>query len=423
VESIFRGVAAAARTEGGRLHELQELAQLVAEKVSDRLFPLAEELAIDICRTCSAEIGAILEGAKPPSRQNLHLREARQIRQQKQIQREVTGAQLTQLRREAAARVIEAPSTEPESLTPLLDEETAAEELEFWGPNTTHEKYKLELLKLLKEPWGHKNRRRFGSFPFSVKFAFLLACHSRPALDIARQFIPLPSYETIQKYYDMPLRTVERGLSDLALLKEQIQLSMSTTELPRGSFVSIAVDAMAMNHDSSYLPGKDSENEFVIYVQPLDRRYSCWPLHVMPHPSGRATEEVLGAMKAARDELTAQGFVVKFECSDGDAGHNQSHRAFFSEWYPHFLDNGLKGALDYAAGRDAIPAGDFLHLLKTFLNKVKNHLIVMSPDCLQTAVSVADLESLLHLGRPLSDKSAVGRMRDSYAMLLFSISN
>jgi hypothetical protein len=252
----------------------------------------------------------------------------------------------------------------------------------------------------------------------------LLACHSRPALDIARQFLPLPSYETDQKYYDSEFRAVELGLSDLAVLKDQIARSMQTTSLPSGSFVSIAVDAMAMNPDSSYLPANHSDNEFVIYVQPLDRRHSCWPLHVMPHPSGRATEDVLGAMEAARAALTAQGLVVKFECSDGDAGHNQSHRAFFNGWYPHFLDHGFSGALEYAAGCETpIPVGDFLHLLKTFLNKVKNHLIVMSPDCLATAVSVVDLESVLKLGRPLSDKSSVGRMRDSYALQLFSISN
>jgi hypothetical protein len=128
-------------------------------------------------------------------------------------------------------------------------------------------------------------------------------------------------------------------------------------------------------------------------------------------------------MKVAREALAAQGLVVKFECTDGDAGHNQSHRVFFSQWYGQFLEKGSTGTFDFAAGGDAIPVGDFLHLLKTFLKKVKNHLVVMSPDCLETPVSVADLESVLHLGRALSDKSSVGRMRDSYALQLFSIAN
>jgi hypothetical protein len=54
---------------------------------------------------------------------------------------------------------------------------------------------------------------------------------------------------------------------------------------------------------------------------------------------------------------------------------------------------------------------------------VKNYLIVLSPDCLEKCVSVESLESLLHLGVALADKSSVGRMRDSSALKLFSLSN
>jgi hypothetical protein len=211
----------------------------------------------------------------------LHLEQARSVRRQRRF----TGEQLTQLRLEAATRVADEESAHPEPLAPLLDEDAAAEELECCGPISTFEAFELELLELLKLDGTKKNRRRFAKCPFTLKFAFLLACHSRPALDIARQFLPRPSYETVQTYSGIQLRTTELGLSDLALLKDQIRLSMETTTLPNGSFVSIAVDAMAMTPDSSYLPGNHSENAFVIYVQPLDRRHSCWPLHVMPHPS------------------------------------------------------------------------------------------------------------------------------------------
>jgi hypothetical protein len=401
-----------------------QLVQFIADQLSARLLPQAEELALEIASNCQGKIRELFEGPVLPSAQKLHLREARIMREHKRRERVARGAELTRVRLEAAERAAEAESRDPAPLTALLDEEVAAEEFHCSDPAArTYEEYSHELLELLQIPWGRRNRRRFTNYPLSVKLAFLLACHSRPGLDIVRQFIPLPSYETVQKYYEIELRTTERGLSDLALLGEQIRLSTHTTSLPRGSFVSIAVDAMAMNPDRSYLPANHCDNEFVIYVQPLDRRYSCWPLHVMPHPNGRATSDVFDAVKQAREALSVEGLIVKFECSDGDAGHNQSHRDFFREWYPHFIEKGLEGALDYAGGRDNIPVGDFLHLVKTFLNKVKNHMVVMSPDCLQTAVDVKDLESLLHLGRALSDRSSVGRMRDSYALQLFSIPN
>jgi hypothetical protein len=59
--------------------------------------------------------------------------------------------------------------------------------------------------------------------------------------------------------------------------------------------------------------------------------------------------------------------------------------------------------------------------MDTFRNKGKNHLVVLSPNCLETCGSVEELESLLHLRAALSGTSAVGCMRDSDALKLFSV--
>jgi hypothetical protein len=349
VTSLFSRVATASSND--ETTDIR-LVELIAGQVYARLLPQAWEIALDISRSCHAEITALVAPPEPPSRQKRHLAEARGAREQRQIKRNALGAELSRLRLEAAERVLSEP-VEPEPLTPLLDQDTPTEEFECSETTeATYEQHRLELEKPFEISWHCRNRRRYAEFPLSRKLAFLLACHSRPALDIARQFIPLPSYETVQHPYQIELRNIERGLSDLSLLKQQIRLSMEGTELPPGSFVSIAVDAMAMNPDGSNLSANHSDNEFVIYVQPLDRRYSCWPLHVMGHPSGRATEEVLDAMETCRNALAEHGLHVKFECSDGDTGHNQSHRDFFKDWYPLFVEKGLKGAIEYAAGRD-----------------------------------------------------------------------
>jgi hypothetical protein len=63
---------------------------------------------------------------------------------------------------------------------------------------------------------------------------------------------------------------------------------------------------------------------------------------------------------------------------------------------------------------------DFLHLWKNFCNKVKNHPVVRSPDSHESSVTCEELESLLSLGQPLRDKSPAGRMRDCYALQLFT---
>jgi hypothetical protein len=197
VTSLFSRVAT---VSGNDETSLSGIVELIADQVYARLLPQTEQIALDICQSCQSEIAALLAPPKPPSRQMKHLAEAREARKQIQIKRNELGAELTRLRMEAAERVLSEP-VDPEPLTPILDADTAAEELECSETTKTiYEQYRQELLKLFEIPWECRNRRRYEKFPLSRKLAFLLACHSRPALDIARRFIPLPSYETVSLF-------------------------------------------------------------------------------------------------------------------------------------------------------------------------------------------------------------------------------
>jgi hypothetical protein len=65
----------------------------------------------------------------------------------------------------------------------------------------------------------------------------------------------------------------------------------------------------------------------------------------------------------------------------------------------------------------------FLHLFQNYCNKAKNHPVVLPPDLFANAVTCDDLQTLLRLGRVLTDKSPTAKMRDSYALKLFSLTN
>jgi hypothetical protein len=55
---------------------------------------------------------------------------------------------------------------------------------------------------------------------------------------------------------------------------------------------------------------------------------------------------------------------------------------------------------------------------------VKNHTVTLSPDSnVLFNLSADSLEALLKLGAPLQDRSSIGKMRDSYALQLFSLKN
>jgi hypothetical protein len=187
--------------------------------------------------------------------------------------------------------------------------------------------------------------------------------------------------------------------------------------------IAISVDAIAFEANGGYLPSAGSKNVFVIYAQPLDRSFTCFPIHVMPHSSGRATEPVQTAIDSACTALTDGPLIVKYICADGDSCHRKRHAEFFLDWYPVLINRGLQAALEHIRHQTRIPVGDFLHIWKSFCNKVKNHPVTLNPESTETLVDLPQLQRILRLGSALTDCSSVGKMRDSYALQLFSLLN
>ena len=65
------------------------------------------------------------------------------------------------------------------------------------------------------------------------------------------------------------------------------------------------------------------------------------------------------------------------------------------------------------------PVSDVLHLLKCARSHLLNHMICLFPASM-TCVNLSLLEETLKIGKALSDKSREGRMKDAYALSLFS---
>jgi hypothetical protein len=180
---------------------------------------------------------------------------------------------------------------------------------------------------------------------------------------------------------------------------------------------------MAMNRDRLYLPSKYADYTFVISGQPVEWRYQCMPLHIISSAKSQSDDAIKAAIDQVCQALTDRGLVVKYFCSDGHPGYNDRHKQFFANWIDIFLDDGLEAALNHARDTPMIPVGDFLHLWKNYCNRVKSHPFTLSPDSVEDAVKGEDLETLLGLVAALTDKWSVGKMRDSYALQLFSLQN
>jgi hypothetical protein len=160
---------------------------------------------------------------------------------------------------------------------------------------------------------------------------------------------------------------ISTQLIDIKHVEDQIELFKQITKLPKRAFVSLAVDAIAMNPDRSYLPTKNSDYTFVVFVQPLDRNFRCFPLHIRQKlGSGNATPDIRAAVDEVRKALEKHLVVVKYKCADGDKGHNEAHAKFFKEWHEVFESSkdGLEAAVSYVSAARNVPVGDFLHIWK-----------------------------------------------------------
>jgi hypothetical protein len=268
-----------------------------------------------------------------------------------------------------------------------------------------------------------KQIRRFSSTPISLNFGFLLACLSRQALDLARTFLPLPSYCTISEHFHDKIDPIESGLCDISCTGQQIERFIAANDISPNSLISLSIGAMSMNTDHRYLPGKDGDFAFVFYAQPLDRQVKCFPLHVMPQSSGQATTEVQRVIEFTCDALRHHNLVPKHICSDGDQGYNERHRLFFIEWYPIYFEHGLQAVVAHASGAEMIHVSAFLHLWKCDCNKVKNHPVTLRPDSSEHVIDCDTFDAILALGPALLDKSPIRLMRDSYALQLFAYVN
>jgi hypothetical protein len=311
-------------------------------------------------------------------------------------------------------------------------ESLVSDGLKYKPSPTLRAEFLQEQIALSQMSESQKRQIRWVEWPKSRDMAFLLSAISERALLIGQCFAKLPAPRTIFSHYSGKLSEIEDQLRDPSSTPRQIdefverngwKRNPDDPELSSEPIVSVSCDAAAMNADGSYLPAENSKYAFVIYGQPLDRSHHCMPLHVINAKSGQATETVQKAIDTVCMQLGQRGVNVKYVCSDGDAGYNTRHAAFFDKWFPEFCVSGLEKALLAISGENMIPVSDFLHLWKLFLARVKNHPLALSPDSFDHWLTGDRFEEMLQLGSALRDKSVLGKMRDCYALQFFSLKN
>ena len=163
-------------------------------------------------------------------------------------------------------------------------------------------------------------------------------------------------------------------------------------------------------------------NAFTFNLQPFEKEYDCFPVHVLPKSDGSADEGIRKMLTKIVNILKVNYINVIFIASDGDTGYNIYHKISFDKWINSYNNQSIEEAVNVV--KNSIhPIGDFLHLLKNARSRLLSFKIKIFPDPNSSSIEVKKLLETLNLKKVFSDKSQLGKMRDSYILKLYNISN
>jgi hypothetical protein len=182
--------------------EHHELLLFVRDEVWQKCMAISNRITAEIVAEHERLLQSILMREEQRNHRWAQLAGARRQKREKQSERqricENAGMRLGLLRLEAAEKTRSAQES-GEDLEPRTIREIEGQipELTHGADCETPIAYQRELSELFRVPWDQKHKRRFADCPLSMNFGLLLTCISRQALDIARNFIPFPSYNTL----------------------------------------------------------------------------------------------------------------------------------------------------------------------------------------------------------------------------------
>ena len=259
-----------------------------------------------------------------------------------------------------------------------------------------------------------------------LMLAFVLHSLGSKCYHYLRSFVALPAKQTLYNHFGKPVEGWMESLLDVSRVRSICHLfrrrhGLSLTEEIE---VVIGIDAMAIEPvamDQYHATVGDS-HVFLFELLPLSCELKAISIHIMPQQNGNAGEAVRQRLEVLTKILQDLHFIVRSTASDGDRGYEAMHRDMASQWVPQFLSTGLEAALECVRGYDNCIIGDFLHMLKNARARVFNGKVSVFATG-NFPFDANDMNKVLKLGRSLTDNTSKGRMRDSYALEIFTLDN
>ena len=153
--------------------------------------------------------------------------------------------------------------------------------------------------------------------------------------------------------------------------------------------------------------------------------------HIKTWKNGSYSNEIASVTKNIINIIQKNGFRIWFQATDGDSGLHSKHKEFFEKYILGYNYNSFSD-LVYHIYQSLIdnnelhvPIADPLHIFKNLRARLINHKLAITKrnDNDLAIVDINVIRSILNLKKVLDDETQIGKMRDSYAVKLFTLAN
>ena len=315
----------------------------------------------------------------------------------------------------------------------VTDEQQEVPDEEEAGPASLT----VQLLRECHEFSSSSRKREYSELLLDL--SELILATSPKAYRLIRQLLPLPSISCLNEHFSGSISRLKGWILEQRNVDESVRdiVRWRSGASDDRIISTIGIDAFACRTftGSSILSSLNEKqmysNGFVYLETPLDSKKPVQLLHIEPKTNGSYDLTIDSRFNEVVRALRNCGHHVWFKATDGDPYLNREHGPFYKEYL-----SGRK-KYDFNVARDRIhqalltgvvmPIADPLHFAKNLRGRILDHDVAVTlnfaEDSFPCTTNARQLESILRLGDPLTDTSHIGRMRDGYAVKLFTLDN
>ena len=237
--------------------------------------------------------------------------------------------------------------------------------------------------------------------------------------------------EAIKKQYSALSPTLNRAFNTQLAFKDDFQSILKGVfdDNPCSEREKNEVKDIKNEHNSQDETNKKEKplnNVFVFYVEPINPEIPCYPVHIWLQSGGSANEVVRTLTEHVVAQVQQNGKCIITDIStDGDTGHQEEYQKALMSILSLSPELNIEEICE-ALRKFKCPtlaAADMLHFIKTMRARILLNILTLFPDKLSVIFNFSELGPIFGEGHEITDLSQIGKMRDVYPILFFSLEN